>query len=157
VPGIRIRRTPQRLVNRCLWLWCRTYLHRPTRILFNLPYNQVITFGALLQVIAYCIQIPQPPFPLFVISYYINGFGGALGDAQSNGLVANLPTNAPAKMSILHGVYGLGAFVSPLVATQFSQIHRWTFHYLTTLAIGLITTCALAYVTRLKSQDGKDH
>ena len=60
-------------------------------------------------------------------------------------------------MSILHSVYGLGAFASPLVATQFSQRHRWTFHYLTTLGVGLVTTCALAYVTRLKPQDGGDH
>lgn len=122
----------------------------------NSLYIQVITLGAVLQVAAYCIQAPQPPFPLLVISYCINGFGEALQDAQSNGLVANLPTNAAAKMSILHGVYGLGAFVSPLVATQFAQRHRWTFHFLTSLAVALITACTLAYVTRFKSQDGKD-
>jgi MFS family permease len=116
----------------------------------------VITFGALCQSAAYCIQAPQPPFPLLVISYCINGFGEALQDAQSNGLVANLPTNAFTKMSILHGVYGLGAFISPLVATQFAQKHRWTFHFLTSLSVSLTTACTLAYVTRFKSQDGRD-
>ena len=115
---------------------------------------QVITAGSVCQVIAYAIQSPQPPFPLMVISYAINGFGGALQDAQANGLVAGLPTNPGAKMSLMHGVYGLGAFVSPLVATQFSQQKRWSFHFLTSLGVALINTVALIYAFRFKDQDG---
>lgn len=85
----------------------------------------------------------------------MNGFGQALQDAQSNGLVALLPTNPNAKMSILHGVYGLGAFASPLVATQFSAMKdKWSFHFLTSLGVALVTFATLVAVSRFQTQDG---
>src|SRR5258708_38349113 len=58
-------------------------------------------------------------------------------------------------MSILHGVYGLGAFSSPLIATQFSKQRRWTFHFLTSMGVALINTSLLLWVCRLKTQDGR--
>ncbi|KAF8333646.1 MFS general substrate transporter [Cantharellus anzutake] len=116
-------------------------------------FGKVITLGSILQLIAYSIQAPQPPFPLLVLSYFINGFGQALQDAQSNGLVAALPTNPQAKMSILHAAYGLGAFSSPLVATQFTQRRKWTFHFLTSLGVAFINMVALVWICRLKTQD----
>lgn len=90
------------------------------------------------------------------IAYAINGFGEGLQDAQANGLVALLPTSANAKMSILHGIYGLGAFASPLVATQFSNMEdRWSFHFLTSLGLALINLAALVAVSRFKTQEGE--
>ncbi|KAG6900372.1 hypothetical protein C0993_011722 [Termitomyces sp. T159_Od127] len=56
-------------------------------------------------------------------------------DAQANGFVASFDTNAEAKMGILHALYGAGALCSPLVATQFSQQRRWSFHYLASLGL----------------------
>jgi len=56
-------------------------------------------------------------------------------------------------MSILHAVYGLGAFSSPLIATQFSKQPRWTFHFLTSMVVALINTWLLLWVCRLKKQD----
>ena len=75
---------------------------------------------------AYSIQLPGPPFPLFVIAYVVNGFGGALQvsrlilmqqtvadcftlrqqDAQANGFVASYKDNAATKMGFLHAAYG---------------------------------------------------
>lgn len=49
---------------------------------------------------------------------------------------------------------GLGAFAAPLVATQFAQIDRWSFHYLVSLGIALSNAVALAMVFRFKGQDG---
>jgi hypothetical protein len=42
------------------------------------------------------------------------------------------------KLSILHAVYGIGALVCPLVATQFAQIPRWHFHYLCSLGLAVM-------------------
>lgn len=90
------------------------------------------------------------------ISYAINGFGEGLQDAQANGLVALLPTSPNTKMSMMHGVYGLGAFASPLVATQFSSMKdKWSYHYLTSLGVALITLATLVAVSRFKTQDGE--
>lgn len=113
-----------------------------------------ICLGAACQATAYVIQTAKPPFPLFAISYAINGFGEGLQDAQSNGMVACLPTSAGAKMSILHGIYGVGAFASPLVATQFSHMgNGWSFHFLTSLGVGLVNLAALVWISRFRTQD----
>ncbi|KAF8306101.1 MFS general substrate transporter [Clavulina sp. PMI_390] len=120
----------------------------------RLGFGKTICFGVACQAIAYVIQAIRPPFPLMVISYAINGFGEGLQDAQANGLVALLPTNPNTKMSILHGVFGFGAFVSPLVATQFSNMPtRWSFHYLVSLGVALVTFGVLVAVTRFKTQE----
>lgn len=49
---------------------------------------------------------------------------------------------------------GAGAFLSPLVATQFAQLPHWSFHYLTSLGIAVSNTLLLWVVFRLKTQDG---
>ena len=36
---------------------------------------QTIVLGSILQVIAYAIQSSAPPFPVFVLAYFINGVG----------------------------------------------------------------------------------
>lgn len=90
------------------------------------------------------------------LSFIINGFGGALANAQACGLVANLPTSPNAKMSMLHGTYAAGAFSSPLVATQFAASNRhWSLHYLTSLGVALTALSVLLYISRLRTQEGK--
>jgi len=41
-------------------------------------FGKVLVFGSLCQIVAYAIQCAAPPFPLFVISYAINGVGIAV-------------------------------------------------------------------------------
>jgi len=103
--------------------------------------------------IAFSIQASAPPFPVFVMAYAINGFGASLEDAQANGFVANYKENASAKMGILHAAYGVGALVSPLIATQFAQQHRWSFHYLISLAVATLNTVLLVCVFKFMTQD----
>ncbi|KAF8609125.1 MFS general substrate transporter [Ceratobasidium sp. AG-I] len=116
-------------------------------------FGKVILLGGLLQVLAYSILAPALPFPVMCVAYAINGFGIALQDAQANGLVAALPNNASAKMGLLHAVYGAGAFVAPLVATQFAQMPRWSFHYLTSLGLSLSNAIVLLVIFKLRPQD----
>jgi hypothetical protein len=49
---------------------------------------------------------------------------------------------------------GTGALVSTLVATQFAQQERWSFHYLVSLGIAFSNTIVLIAVFGLKTQDG---
>ncbi len=53
-----------------------------------------------------------------------------------------------------HSLLGVGALVSPLIATQFAQLHQWSFHYLAALGVALTNTIALIVVFRFKTQDG---
>lgn len=116
---------------------------------------QIIVLGSLFQLSASCIQAAAPPFPAFILGYFLNGFGGALQDAQANGFVATLSRNAEVKMGVIHAAYGIGAFASPLAATHFAQQKRWSFHFLLSLSIAAVNTIALISVFRLKTQDGK--
>ncbi|KAK7044714.1 MFS domain-containing protein [Favolaschia claudopus] len=127
--------------------------------LINVPLSNRLPFGTLLalasvcQVIAYAIQAPAPPFPVFAASFVLSGVGIAIQDAQANGYIASLKHNPEIKMGLLHGAYGAGALLSPLVATQFSQLHRWSFHYLVSLGIAVSNTVVLISIFRFKTQD----
>lgn len=52
-------------------------------------------------------------------------------------------------------ITGAGALVAPLVSTQFSQLPRWSFHYLASLGIALSNTVMLIAVFRFKTQEGR--
>ncbi|KAF9077560.1 major facilitator superfamily domain-containing protein [Rhodocollybia butyracea] len=119
----------------------------------KLGFGKVLVLGSILQQIAFTLQAPQLPFPVFVMSFAINGMGGSLQDAQANGYVASLKTHSETKMGLLHAVYGAGALCAPLVATQFAQMKHWSYHYLVSLAIATINTIVLLAVFRFKNQD----
>ncbi|ESK97816.1 hypothetical protein Moror_17245 [Moniliophthora roreri MCA 2997] len=116
-------------------------------------FGTMVTAGASLQVIAYTLQSPALPFPVFVMAYAINGFGIAIQDAQANGFVAAIKENTETKMGILHAIYGVGALCAPLVATQFAQLEHWSFHFLFSLGFAVINVAALVLTFRFKSQD----
>lgn len=109
----------------------------------------------MFQVVGYSIQSAAPPFPVFVFTYFLNGIGFALQNAQSNGFVVALSRNATTKLGFLHASYGLGAFASPFAATQFAQLPHWSFHFLISLGIAISNTIILVAVFKLKTQDGE--
>ncbi|KAI0716684.1 MFS general substrate transporter [Earliella scabrosa] len=119
----------------------------------RLGFGIVMVIGSMAQVVGYALEAPAPPFPVFVLGYAVNGFGLSLQDAGANGFVASLKDNAATKMGVLHAIYGVGALASPLVATQFSQLTHWSFHYLCSLGIALANTALLIAVFRFKDQD----
>ncbi|KAI0325924.1 MFS general substrate transporter [Cubamyces sp. BRFM 1775] len=119
----------------------------------RLGFGTVMVIGSLSQIVGYALEAPAPPFPIFVLGYAINGFGLSLQNAGANSFVASLKENTSTKLGILHAMYGTGAFASPLVATQFSQMSHWSFHYLVSLGIALFNTASLVAVFRFKAQD----
>ncbi|KAF8474505.1 MFS general substrate transporter [Russula ochroleuca] len=119
----------------------------------KLGFGKVIVLGSAAQMIAFSIQASAPPFPSFVVAYAINGFGASLEEAQANGFVANYKDNAATKMGILHAAYGVGALTASLVATQFVQLHRWSFHYLISIVVATLNTVLLVCVFKFKTQE----
>ncbi|KAJ7892856.1 MFS general substrate transporter [Mycena olivaceomarginata] len=119
----------------------------------RLGFGKMMILGSACQIIAYALQAPAPPFPVFVLSFVLNGVGIAIQDAQANGYVASLKSSSETKMGLLHGAYGAGALVAPLVATQFSQLPHWSFHYLVSLGVAISNTLVLSSVFGLKTQD----
>ncbi|KAG8931616.1 hypothetical protein FRC02_002438 [Tulasnella sp. 418] len=93
-----------------------------------------------------------PPFPVLCIMYGINGFVRTIQDTQGNAFMASIPRNTSVNMGILHASYGLGAVVAPLVATQFAQLPRWSFHFLISMGLAIPNTTLLATTFRFKRQ-----
>ncbi|KAG8715778.1 hypothetical protein FRC11_000073, partial [Ceratobasidium sp. 423] len=120
----------------------------------RLGLGKITLLGGMLQILAYSMLAPAPPFPVMCISYALNGFGVALHNAQANGFVAELPKNTSAKLGLLHAGYGecAGAFAAPFVATQFAQMPRWSLYYLTSIGLSLINSLAIFFVFKLRRQ-----
>ncbi|KAF9650312.1 MFS general substrate transporter [Thelephora ganbajun] len=119
----------------------------------NLGFGQLVVLGHVCQLVSWIIQAPAPPFPLFVISYFLGGFGFAMQDAQLNGFVAALEHHKETRVGIIHAFFGLGAFAVPLVSTKFADSPHWSLHYLT--SIGVASTCIVcsSLVFRFRKQD----
>ncbi|KZT04502.1 MFS general substrate transporter [Laetiporus sulphureus 93-53] len=119
----------------------------------KLGLGKTLVLGAFVQLIGYAMMAPGGPFPVMCIAFIFTGFGISLQNAQANGYVGGLKENARVKFGFLHASYGLGALVSPLVATQFSTAQHWSFHYLISAGIAVTNFIALLVVFRLKNYD----
>lgn len=78
--------------------------------------GRLIVSGAVAQGVASAIIASRPPFLTIAACYSLAGFGLAMQDTQFNTYVARLP-GAETKLGIVHAIYGLGALLSPTVAT----------------------------------------
>ena len=45
--------------------------------------------------------------------------------------------------------------MSPLIATQFSQLPRWSFHWLVALGLAALDVILLAIIFRLRDRNGR--
>lgn len=100
------------------------------RIHSTMGQRGVALIGPTCHLIAYVVNCTHPPYPVLVVSFIFAGFGNGLEDAAWNAWIGNM-ANANELLGLLHGVYGVGAVLSPLIAT--SMIARanlpWYFYY----------------------------
>ncbi|KAF7588216.1 hypothetical protein BBP40_005999 [Aspergillus hancockii] len=96
----------------------------------------------------YVIIICKPPFPAVVTSFFLLGFGLALQLALNNVFCANL-VNGTTALGFLHGSYGIGGIMGPLIATALaSQGVRWSFYYCLTLGLAVFNLAFGAWTFR---------
>ncbi|KAL5482852.1 hypothetical protein ACEPAI_9447 [Sanghuangporus weigelae] len=124
------------------------------RLVQKLGFGTSMVIGAVSQLIAYCIQAPAPPFPVFAMALFFSGFGIALQLQNAGAIVfvINL-RNSSAKMGVLQACYGLGALTSPLAATKFSAMPHWSYHYLASLGGAFVNVIVLCLVFRFQHMD----
>ncbi|KAJ5414740.1 hypothetical protein N7509_001367 [Penicillium cosmopolitanum] len=67
--------------------------------------------------LAYIVNCVHPPYPVLVISFIFAGFGNGLEDAAWNAWIGNM-AHSNELLGLLHGLYGVGAVLSPLIATS---------------------------------------
>ena len=74
----------------------------------------IAVFGVLPRLIAYVVISVHPPYPVVVAILAFAGLGNGLIEAGWNAYVGNLNA-ANELLGFLHGFYGLGATISPLI------------------------------------------
>ena len=77
----------------------------------------IAIIGPSAHLICYIIAACHPPYPLLVIGFVISGFGNGLVDGSWNAFVGNMQ-NPNQVLGVLHGSYGVGATLAPLIATS---------------------------------------
>ncbi|KAI1208329.1 MFS general substrate transporter [Annulohypoxylon truncatum] len=102
---------------------------------------KTIALSQICMGVGYIPFICTAPFPLVAISYFLLGFGCAIQLAIGNVFCANLRNNTT-MLGLMHGSYGVGGIVGPLVATAIvSSGAVWSRYYLLTLGFAIFNTC----------------
>jgi fucose permease len=84
----------------------------------------------------------SPPYPVVVLGFFTSGFGYAIGLALNNVFASNL-TSATTALGLLHGCYGIGGVISPLIGTAMvSHGINWSRFYLLLLGLRFISLLA---------------
>ncbi|KAF2421815.1 putative MFS transporter [Tothia fuscella] len=89
------------------------------------------TIAPITRLIPYIIIAVHPPFPVIVVILMFAGFGSCFQDASWNAWIGTM-SNANQLLGFLHGFYGLGALLAPLIATSMvAKYHRpwYEFYY----------------------------
>jgi len=77
--------------------------------------------------VAYVIISLHPPYPALVVVFMLAGYGNGLADSAWNAWIGDM-ANANEVLGFLHGMYGLGACISPLVATALITKAGWQWY-----------------------------
>ncbi|KAI0387541.1 MFS general substrate transporter [Hypomontagnella monticulosa] len=91
--------------------------------------------------LGYIPLIVAAPFPVVAIAYFLVGFGFAIQLAIGNVFCANL-RNSTTMLGAMHGSYGVGGTIGPLVATSIVSTGAiWSRYYLLTLGLAVFNAC----------------
>lgn len=88
--------------------------------------------GPLCRLAGYVALCLHPPYPALPVVMLFPGFGNGLEDSAWNAWIGNMQ-NANEILGFLHGAYGLGATIGPLIATAMvthGNLPWYTFYYL---------------------------
>ncbi|KAK9376545.1 major facilitator superfamily domain-containing protein [Lipomyces chichibuensis] len=89
----------------------------------------MLTAGPAILVVMYALIVPAPPFGVVVVGFFIGGLGMACVVANVNVFLSYL-AHTEACFGLVHGSYGFGATVSPLIATSMvSRGFKWSYFY----------------------------
>ena len=107
----------------------------------------IAILAPLSRLIAYIVIVVHPPYPAVVTILALAGVGNGLLDAAWNAWIGTLDhTNQ--LLGLLHGCYGLGATISPLIATTMvtkGHLEWWNFFYIM-IGVVILEVCVCTWV-----------
>lgn len=98
---------------------------------YNFGQRGVAFAGPICRVIGYVPMALHPPFPVLPIALLVAGYGNGIEDSGYNAWVGNMH-QANELLGLIHGAYGLGATISPLIASAMitkANLPWYTFYY----------------------------
>lgn len=107
----------------------------------------VAIIAPLSRLTGYIIMALHPPYPCLPVVMLLPGFGNGLEDSAWNAFVGGLQ-NANQLLGILHGAYGAGATVAPLIATTIvtraNPALEWYAYYYIMIGLSGLEACLAA-------------
>lgn len=104
--------------------------------------------GPVLKIVAFIVISCHPPFPAVASVLIFVGIANGILDGAWNAWISQFPSTNQL-LGLMHGCYGLGATISPLIATSMVtkyHLHWWEFFYLTAaLLVAELIFCTAAF------------
>ncbi|KAJ8098282.1 major facilitator superfamily domain-containing protein [Lipomyces tetrasporus] len=105
----------------------------------------MLTVGPALLVVMYALIVSAPPFPVVIVGFFCGGLGMACVVANVNVFLTYL-AHTEACFGLVHGSYGFGATISPLIATAMvSRGIKWSYFYFILLLFNAVGTLLSAW------------
>ncbi|KAK2766927.1 hypothetical protein FQN54_006242 [Arachnomyces sp. PD_36] len=101
----------------------------------HLGQRGIAILGPGAHLIAYVIVCLHPPYPVLVVVFMIAGFGNGVADAAWNAWLGAME-NSNELLGFLHGFYGLGAMLAPLIATTLITKAGWEWYMFYYIMVG---------------------
>ncbi|CAG8971599.1 hypothetical protein HYALB_00007992 [Hymenoscyphus albidus] len=98
--------------------------------------GKTLMIAQAFMVASYVAIVATPPFPVTVVAFFTLGIGMAMNLAMGNVFAANLQ-NGTTMLGAMHGSYGIGGTIGPLIATAMVAAGGllWSRFYLLTLGV----------------------
>lgn len=102
----------------------------------------MLALGAIFQIAAHALRSWDPPFGLFVVTFWFVSVGQAFQDTHANSFVASSGVKGSHRwLAFIHAMYAAGCLVGPFVSTAVAsagQVSRWYLFYTFPLGLGLV-------------------
>ncbi|KAJ4861453.1 major facilitator superfamily domain-containing protein [Trichoderma breve] len=113
-----------------------------THLCQYLNLGAMLALGAVFQIAAHALRSWDPPFGLFVVTFWLVSVGQAFQDTHANSWVASaVPKGAHRWLAFIHAMYMAGCLVGPFVSTAIASagdVSRWYLFYTFPLALGAV-------------------
>lgn len=112
-----------------------------------------LVLGTICSIIMYSIVLSGTLFPVIVVGFFFGGIGLASVSAQANVFLSRLDKLSK-YLSFCHASYGIGATVSPLMATAMvTSGIPWNYFYLIVLFLMALNTALILYAFKGADED----
>lgn len=110
----------------------------------------MLALGAGFQILAHVLRSWEPPFGLFVVSFWLVSIGQAFQDTHANTFVAGAK-GAHRWLAFIHALYMAGCLIGPFVSTAVasaSEESKWYLFYTFPLGLGVANLALCLYAFR---------